>query len=93
MVQFTWTPLLYGQGLAEEQTTLLPEKLIEKFPCCKACPALCAGHGGKEWDVLLGCGDADLGCDGSVRERLGAGGLGSGGSDCFHNMSHWKANA
>lgn len=78
LVRFVWKPPLHRQGLAQKASTSLPEKLTEKDPCCKACPALCARHRGKEWEALLGYGDAALGCDGRVRDVLGAGGLGSG---------------
>lgn len=87
MVQFIWKPPLHKQRLTQKQTTSLPEELMEKDPCCKACPALCADHGGKEWEVFLGYRDSALGCDGRIRGALGAGGLGSRGSACFGNVS------
>lgn len=87
-VQFAWTPQLHRQGLAQKKTTSLPEKLMEKDACCKACPALCAGHGGKEWEALLGYRDAALGCAGRVRGVLGAGSPDSGGLAHFGSTSH-----
>lgn len=92
MVQFTWRPWLHRQGLAQiKRNTSQPEKLMEKDPCCKACPAPCAGHGEKEWEALLGYRDAALGCAGRVRDVLGAGNLDSGSSAHFGSTSHWKA--
>lgn len=49
-------------------------KLTEKDPCCKVCSALCIGHRGKEWEVLLGYGGAALRCDGKIWDVLGTGG-------------------
>lgn len=36
--------------------------------------ALCIGHRGKEWEVLLGYGGAALRCDGKIWDVLGTGG-------------------
>lgn len=50
----------HRQGLAQKQTTPLPEKLVGRDACCKACPVLCAGCGGMEWEAHLGYRDAAL---------------------------------
>lgn len=58
--------------LAQKQITPLPEKLTEKDPCCKACPASVRWLGGKEWEVLLVYRGAALGCVGSRGAGSGA---------------------
>lgn len=55
MAQFTWKLPLPRQGLAQKHTIL-----SRRAPCCKVCPALCTGHGGELWGVLLGYGSSTL---------------------------------
>lgn len=92
MAQFTWKPPLHRQGLAQKETPPLPEKLAEKDPRCKACPALCTGRQGKEWEALLGYGDATLGCDGRGQGVIWSRAAGPKGLACFVNTCHWKGN-
>lgn len=50
-------------------------------PCSEVCPALCTGHRGELWGVLLGYGISSLGCGGRLRDvwRRGLGSWVGGG--------------